>query len=344
MKGRSPSRLQKSEMTIYTFMLISLIICLIILGTGIWVRSYRHEKRSRQEILTEDLLKTLACTDTHTTTRCSLMESLCLSPGSLDKTLGYAKSHGWIHYPTMDLVAVTDTGLLYGRRISRAHRLCETYLAECTGYPREEWHRRAEVLEHHLSSQDMSAMAKYLDNPTRDPNGEPIPTADGEIPAVDHKPLKEVQEGGYVISAIRDKMQSLYSTMLRENLCCGSPVQILRSEMGMELSTPLKSLAIPLEWQDHIYVSPSEENLLSDRCCTLWDLRPGERAVILQTDGLLVGENRRRLSDLGFVKGGEVSVYMGSPLGNPKAYVIRDTVIALRKDQAEHILIRKIDE
>ena len=53
------------------------------------------------------------------------------------------------------------------------------------------------------------------------------------------------------------------------------------------------------------------------------------------------GDNRRRLLDLGFVKGTEISIDLMSPLRNPKAYLVKGTSIALRNNQASKILIQK---
>ena len=53
------------------------------------------------------------------------------------------------------------------------------------------------------------------------------------------------------------------------------------------------------------------------------------------------GESRRRLLDLGFVKGSDISIDLMNPLGEPNAYLIKGTSIALRKDQAAKILIKK---
>ncbi|MCB0432376.1 MAG: ferrous iron transport protein A, partial [Mangrovimonas sp.] len=53
------------------------------------------------------------------------------------------------------------------------------------------------------------------------------------------------------------------------------------------------------------------------------------------------GESRRRLLDLGFVKGTPIKIDLVSPLKNPKAYLVKGTTIALREDQASKILIKK---
>lgn len=51
------------------------------------------------------------------------------------------------------------------------------------------------------------------------------------------------------------------------------------------------------------------------------------------------GDLRRRLFDLGFLQGSRVTALFRSPLGDPTAYQIRDTVIALRREDADRISI-----
>ena len=47
---------------------------------------------------------------------------------------------------------------------------------------------------------------------------------------------------------------------------------------------------------------------------------------------------RRRLLDLGFVKGAEIMVLQKSPLGDPVAYRVSETTVALRNEQSSKIL------
>jgi ferrous iron transport protein A len=51
------------------------------------------------------------------------------------------------------------------------------------------------------------------------------------------------------------------------------------------------------------------------------------------------GAERRRLMDLGLLPGAEVQVDMTSPLGDPTAYVVRGSLIALRRSQARAIQV-----
>ena len=54
------------------------------------------------------------------------------------------------------------------------------------------------------------------------------------------------------------------------------------------------------------------------------------------------GITRRRMLDLGLIKGTTVKSLMKSPAGNPIAYEIRGAVIALRSEEASKVLVGQI--
>ena len=49
------------------------------------------------------------------------------------------------------------------------------------------------------------------------------------------------------------------------------------------------------------------------------------------------GELRRRFFDLGIIEGTDIEVLFKGPFGDPVAYLIRGTVIALREEDSEKI-------
>lgn len=51
------------------------------------------------------------------------------------------------------------------------------------------------------------------------------------------------------------------------------------------------------------------------------------------------GTTRRRLLDLGFTEGSKVKAIRRSPLGDPTAYLVRGSLIALRVEEASLIEI-----
>ncbi len=68
---------------------------------------------------------------------------------------------------------------------------------------------------------------------------------------------------------------------------------------------------------------------------TLDRLSLNERACIKLVH--LSGAKRGRLQELGFIPGAQVRCVHISPFGDPVAYEILDTVIALRRSDAQHI-------
>ncbi|QCJ42797.1 ferrous iron transport protein A [Bacillus sp. S3] len=64
----------------------------------------------------------------------------------------------------------------------------------------------------------------------------------------------------------------------------------------------------------------------------------GEKGNLIKIKSLhLDGVMRRRLLDLGFVKGAMVEVVRKSPLGDPIAFRVSQTTIALRKEESSRI-------
>ncbi|MFQ5795801.1 MAG: ferrous iron transport protein A [Candidatus Bipolaricaulia bacterium] len=69
----------------------------------------------------------------------------------------------------------------------------------------------------------------------------------------------------------------------------------------------------------------------------LVDLQPGEAATVVRLD--VDGQERWRLEDLGLLPGTRVVAELVSPIGGTTAYRIRDSLIALRNEQAQLIHI-----
>lgn len=69
----------------------------------------------------------------------------------------------------------------------------------------------------------------------------------------------------------------------------------------------------------------------------LAELDVGEHARVA---GLYIdGGMRRRLLDIGLTEGARVSCVGKSPLGDPKAFLIRGAVIAMRREDCERITV-----
>jgi len=67
-------------------------------------------------------------------------------------------------------------------------------------------------------------------------------------------------------------------------------------------------------------------------------LRPGESGKILalKTQGMM----RIRFLDMGILPGATIEAVMPSALGEPWAYKVKETLFALRREQAKQIIIQ----
>src|SRR5450759_1905726 len=89
--------------------------------------------------------------------------------------------------------------MFWGRQVAlevvRHHRLLELFLAEMLNMPWDRVHAEAEVLEHVLSEELEELIAAKLGNPTHDPHGDPIPSADFELDERTSESLDDLRAG-----------------------------------------------------------------------------------------------------------------------------------------------------
>ncbi len=78
--------------------------------------------------------------------------------------------------------------------------------------------------------------------------------------------------------------------------------------------------------------------MIETRLC---DISPGELAVVQKS--FAEGSIRKRLMDIGLIKGTLVKCVGSAPAGEPKAYYIRGAVIAIRADDAKNIIVERCD-
>ena len=79
---------------------------------------------------------------------------------------------------------------------------------------------------------------------------------------------------------------------------------------------------------------------MGENILTLNNLEIGKSATIIS---LLSRENeRRRMLDLGMIKGATIEAIQKSPGGDPTAYFICGTLIALRSEDAEKCIVEVV--
>ena len=74
---------------------------------------------------------------------------------------------------------------------------------------------------------------------------------------------------------------------------------------------------------------------MDDTKTTLDQLTPGQAAKVKKVGGK--GAVRRRLMDMGMIKGTDIVMVKTSPMGDPVEYKMRGYSLSLRKSEAEMI-------
>lgn len=76
---------------------------------------------------------------------------------------------------------------------------------------------------------------------------------------------------------------------------------------------------------------------MSKKILPLSELEVGRNAIVVSL--LFERNERRRMLDLGMIKGTFIEAVQKSPAGDPVAYFIRGTLIAIRTDDAKKCLV-----
>ena len=240
-------------------------------------------------------------------------------------------------------LTLTPEGCSYALRVIRIHRLLESYLAERTGVDESEWHQRADQMEHRVTAAEAEALSAQLGNPSYDPHGDPIPTADGVMPSRRGLPLSALKTGAVArIVHVEDEPDEVYAQLVAARLSPGVTLRVLDSKPDR--------MRIEAEWQEHVLapvvaanltvepLSDVAERVLPDR--RLSSLAVGQQATVVDLSPACRGPERRRLLDLGVVPGTVIRAELVSTGGDPIAYRIRGAMIALRNAQADLIHVK----
>src|SRR3954465_3427991 len=125
----------------------------------------------------------------------ALAERLRVTPASASAMIKRLDEMGLARHAPYHGVELTERGSQLALEILRHPRLLELSLTESLGVPWDRVHDEAEVLEHVLSEELEELIAVKLGDPTRDPHGDPIPSAELEIEEGQTECLAELEPG-----------------------------------------------------------------------------------------------------------------------------------------------------
>ena len=327
---------------------LALVLWIFWPGCGLWSR-WEHYRHMTTRVYLEDALKHIyEATATHpAATLQNLADALETSPTQAAEIVEKLRQQELVSGEN-DEFKLTLEGRRYALNVIRAHRLWESRLAEQSGLKESEWHTQAERYEHRLTPEQLNTLAAELGNPIYDPHGDPIPTADGQLVALESPTLADLAPGILArVIHIEDEPESIYAQIIALGLHPGMILQVVSSDE--------KRIRISCAGEEHVLAPivaanlsvapiPMDAPVETTPGRGLNHLKMGEKGRVLHISSACRGPERRRLMDLGVLPGTIITAEMTSPAGDPTAYRVRDALIALRSEQAGLILIEPATE
>lgn len=124
-----------------------------------------------------------------------ISDILHISPASVSEMLLKLSNDGYIEYVPYKNIRLTKKGLQKSTTLLRSHRLWEVFLVQHLGYPWEEVHEDAEVLEHVTTPRLAKRLDNYLKHPSFCPHGSAIPESNGKIKILPLRTLNQLSVG-----------------------------------------------------------------------------------------------------------------------------------------------------
>jgi Fe2+ transport system protein FeoA/Mn-dependent DtxR family transcriptional regulator len=271
-------------------------------------------------------------------------EELARSVGLPEALAGEAAralvAFGWAEEDVQGGMRLTETGEARARELIRAHRLWERYLVDREGMPLETVHAEAHRREHETTPEELERLDAELGHPAWDPHGHAIPAPGCRVPHLLARPLLEEGTPGsrLRIVCLDDEPAPLLAQLVALGLKPGVDVEVLEREPDL-LRLRLDGKVVPLAAAAARHVSVVPVPALP---VPLGELPVGSRARVAEVRG--VGKHQRRMLDMGFVPGAGVAVIRKAPLGDPIEYRIKGTAVALRREDADTVLVGELGD
>jgi len=260
-------------------------------------------------------------------------------PGDFSKEVaGALIASKWAEVNAQGVMRLTKTGEDRARELIRAHRLWERYLVDRKGMPMDAIHAEADRHEHEMTPQEMKSLDIELGYPAWDPHGHAIPAHGGKVPSPQSHHLSEAAKPGsrLRILSLDDEPAPLLAQLIALGLKPGVVLEVIDQKFDL-LRVRLDNNIIPLAMAAAKHVSAIPAPALAVR---LGEIPVGSWVRVVEIAGN--GKHQRRMLDMGFVPGAEVTVIRKAPLNDPTEYRIKDTAVALRQKDANSILVEEL--
>jgi DtxR family Mn-dependent transcriptional regulator len=155
-------------------------------------------------------------------------------------------------------VELTKKGRLTATTVIRKHRLWEVFLVNKLSFSWDEVHEVAEQLEHIKSEKLTDQLDAFLDFPTEDPHGDPIPDKYGNIKKTDKVLLSQVNATEQCLCVgVKDSSANFLKYLDKNGIALGSQIKVISKESfdeSMILQIADNKMTISKEVSNNLFV------------------------------------------------------------------------------------------
>jgi len=163
-----------------------------------------------------------------------------------------------VNYKKYQGVCLTKEGKRIASSVIRKHRLWELFLVNKLKFSWDEVHDVAEQLEHIKSPKLVNELDAFLEFPTHDPHGDPIPDKEGNIHKIQKILLSHVNESIVCFcDGVKDSSSNFLKYLDKNSIALGTEIQVITKESfdkSITIRINNSDLTISKEIANNIYV------------------------------------------------------------------------------------------
>ncbi len=189
----------------------------------------------------------------------AIAEKMRTKASSVTDMLKKLADKAMVDYKKYQGVSLTKKGKTIAAIVIRKHRLWELFLVEKLNFSWDEVHDVAEQLEHIKSEKLIDELDAFLEFPTHDPHGDPIPDRYGNIVKNNAVNLLEINIGDNgVLTHVKDSSDVFLKYLNKNNLALGDTIKVLDIEPfdhSVKIESKAEQLIISKNAAKNLYIN-----------------------------------------------------------------------------------------
>lgn len=168
----------------------------------------------------------------------AIAEKMDTKASSVTDMLKKLSEKNLVNYIKYQGVSLTHDGRLAAALVIRKHRLWEVFLVKKLHFSWDEVHDVAEQLEHIQSKKLIDELDAFLEHPTHDPHGDPIPDKDGNMSKVEKVFLSQLDVNETCICVgVNDSSADFLKYLDKHYIALGTSMEVISKEQFDESMT-----------------------------------------------------------------------------------------------------------